>query len=83
MSSKATSWSVLPGTWPFLPDVIRLMATINPANSPVEGKVVFPMIYRVLYIQKVVVWDFFHQQELWINFKVFFQPSKIVVVYGS
>ena len=24
--------------------------------------VVYTIIYRVLYIQKVVVWDFFHQQ---------------------
>ena len=32
----------------------------NPANSPVEGTVVYP-IYKV-YTFQVVVWDFFHQQ---------------------
>ena len=32
-----------------------------PAN-PVEGKVVYPIIYRVLAPSQVVVWDFFHQR---------------------
>ena len=32
------------------------------SNSPVEVGRIFPIIYRVLYIQTVVVWDFFHQQ---------------------
>ena len=33
----------------------------------VEGKVVYrnPILYKVLYIQTVVVWDFFHQQYTW------------------
>ena len=31
-------------------------------NSPGVGTVVYPIIYRVLYIQTVVVWDVFHQQ---------------------
>ena len=30
----------------------------NPVNSPVEGKVVYPIIYRVLAPSQVVVWDF-------------------------
>ena len=32
----------------------------NPAKQ--LRLVVFPFIYRVLFIQPVVVWDFFHQQ---------------------
>ena len=31
-------------------------------RSPVEGKVVYPIIYRVFYTSGVVVWDFFHQE---------------------
>ena len=38
------------------------MATINPVNSPVEVKVVYLMIYKVLAPSQVVVWDFFHQK---------------------
>ena len=35
----------------------------NPViNSPVEGKVVSPIIYGVLAPSQVVAWDFFHQQ---------------------
>ncbi len=30
--------------------------------SPVEGTVVFPIIYRVSAPSQVVVWDFSHQQ---------------------
>ena len=30
--------------------------------SPVEGQVVFPIIYRVSAPSQVVVWDFSHQQ---------------------
>ena len=32
----------------------------NPANQ--LRLVVYPIIYKVLYISQVVVWDFFHQQ---------------------
>ena len=34
----------------------------NPVNSPVEGQVVYPIIYKVLAPSQVVVWDFSHQQ---------------------
>ena len=30
----------------------------NPVNSPVEGKVVYPIIYRILYIPGGWEWDF-------------------------
>ena len=41
--------------------VLLLMATRNPANSPVEGTVVYPIIYKVNYTSQVVQ-DFSHQQ---------------------
>ena len=40
--------------------MIRLMQE-NPANQLRPGSL-STIIYRVLYIQTVVVWDFFHQQ---------------------
>ena len=39
-----------------------LMAEIR--WSPVEVGRLYPIIYRVLYIQTVVVWEFFHQKQL-------------------
>ena len=37
------------------------MGPWNPVNSPVEGQVVYPIIYKVLAPSQVVQ-EFFHQQ---------------------
>ena len=37
-------------------------ATVDGRNPAPVDRSFFPMIYQVLYIQPVVVWDFFHQQ---------------------
>ena len=42
-------------TWQYdQPNMILLMGPWNPANSPVEGQVVYPIIYRVLAPSQVV-----------------------------
>ena len=45
--------------------MLLLMAPRNSVNSPVEGKVAYPMIYEVrfymFYASQVGVWDFFQQ----------------------
>ena len=46
----------------------------NPANSPVEGTVVYPSLEKRVYTSQVVVWDFVHQQFFLFNFK--FSTSK-------
>ncbi len=55
-------WSTIRSTSWFGLSVCVTVDGWNPANSPFEGKVVFPIIYRVSAPSQVVVWDFSHQQ---------------------
>ena len=43
-------------------DRCTTMLMVQKSGQPVEGKVVYPMICKVLAPSQVVVWDFFHQQ---------------------